>query len=199
MQFAVEFAKRHDSRLFICTVTTERMARLERAEPDPPSVDANISVEDAGDRFATDALARAEKVVRAAGVRYELVEIYGRNTAAAIAKEAYPSTPTTSLSARPAWPSLPPACWAQSRRTWSTRTLSSDGGQVSARAGSRLRHGEVRGDGRLSLPQNSHRRGCGPALGWVFLAYLRRDRTSMQHMLDAFLSVFGDPFVGRSP
>ena len=36
-------------------------------------------------------------------------------------------------------------------------------------------------------------------LGWVFLAYLRRDRTSMQHMLDAFLSVFGDPHVGRSP
>ena len=88
VEFAVEFAKRHDSRLFICTVTSERMVRLERAEPDPPSVDANISVEDAGDRFATDALARAEKVARAAGVKYELVEIYGRNTAAAIAKQA---------------------------------------------------------------------------------------------------------------
>jgi nucleotide-binding universal stress UspA family protein len=85
--FAVEFAKRHDSRLVICTVTTERVTRLEGAEPDPPPIDAN-TVEVAGDRIATDALSRAEKVARAAGVNYELDEIYGRNTAAAIAKEA---------------------------------------------------------------------------------------------------------------
>jgi nucleotide-binding universal stress UspA family protein len=86
--YAVEFAKRHDSRLVICTVTSERMVRLEHAEPDPPAVDANISVDDAGDRIATSALSRAEKVALAAGVNYELDEIYGRNTAAAIAKEA---------------------------------------------------------------------------------------------------------------
>jgi hypothetical protein len=36
-------------------------------------------------------------------------------------------------------------------------------------------------------------------LGWVFLAYLRQDRSATQHMLDSFLSVLGGPRVGRSP
>ena len=36
-------------------------------------------------------------------------------------------------------------------------------------------------------------------LGWLFLGYLRRDRGTTQHMLDAFLSVLGSPRVGRSP
>jgi len=84
--YAVEFAKRHDSRLIICTVTSERMVRLQSAEPNPPDVD--ISLEDAGDRISTEALARAETAAKAAGVNYELDEIYGRNVAAAIAKEA---------------------------------------------------------------------------------------------------------------
>ena len=84
--YAVEFAKRHDSRLIICTVTSERMVRLQSAEPNPPDVD--ISLEDAGDRISTEALARAEAAAKAAGVNYELDEIYGRNVAAAIAKEA---------------------------------------------------------------------------------------------------------------
>jgi nucleotide-binding universal stress UspA family protein len=86
VEYAVEFARRHDSRLIICTVTSERMVRLQSAEPNPPDVD--ISLEDAGDRISTEALARAEAVAKAAGVNYELDEIYGRNIAAAIAKEA---------------------------------------------------------------------------------------------------------------
>ena len=84
--YAVEFAKRHDSRLIICTVTSERLVRLQSAEPNPPDVD--ISLEGAGDRISTEALARAETVAKAAGVNYELDEIYGKNVAAAIAKEA---------------------------------------------------------------------------------------------------------------
>lgn len=84
--FAVELAKRHDSRLIICTVTSQKLVRLQSAEPNPPDVD--ISLEDAGDRISTEALARAEAAAKAAGVNYELDEIYGRNVAAAIAKEA---------------------------------------------------------------------------------------------------------------
>ena len=48
----------------------------------------DISLEDAGDRISTEALARAERLAQAAGVKYELDEIYGRNVGAAIAKEA---------------------------------------------------------------------------------------------------------------
>ncbi len=86
VEYAVAFAKDRDSRLIICTVTSEKMVRLQSSEPNPPNVD--ISLQDAGDRISTEALARAEKVAKAAGVNYELDEIYGRNVAAAIAKEA---------------------------------------------------------------------------------------------------------------
>ena len=86
VEWAVEFAKWHDSRLIVLNVTPEERVRLERAEPNPPDVD--ISVEDAGDRVSTEALARAEKLAQAAGVKYELDEVYGRNIAATIAKEA---------------------------------------------------------------------------------------------------------------
>ena len=86
VEYAVAFAKDRDSRLIICTVTSEKMVRLQSAEPDAPDVD--ISLQDAGDRISTEALARAEKLAQAAGVNYELDEIYGKNVAAAIAKEA---------------------------------------------------------------------------------------------------------------
>ena len=86
VEYAVAFAKDRDSRLIICTVTSEKMVRLQNSEPDAPNVD--ISLQDAGDRISTEALARAEKVAQAAGVNYELDEIYGKNVAAAIAKEA---------------------------------------------------------------------------------------------------------------
>ena len=86
VEYAVAFAKDRDSRLIICTVTSEKMVRLQSSEPDAPNVD--ISLQDAGDRISTEALARAEKLAKAAGVNYELDEIYGKNVAAAIAKEA---------------------------------------------------------------------------------------------------------------
>ena len=35
VEYAVEFAKRHDSRLIICTVTSEKLVRLKAAEPEP--------------------------------------------------------------------------------------------------------------------------------------------------------------------
>jgi nucleotide-binding universal stress UspA family protein len=86
--WAVEFAKRHDSKLIVLNVTPEERVRLASAEPNPPDVDHIISVEDAGDRVSSEALRRAEKQAIAAGVKYELDEVYGRNIAAAIAKEA---------------------------------------------------------------------------------------------------------------
>jgi hypothetical protein len=36
-------------------------------------------------------------------------------------------------------------------------------------------------------------------LGYVYLAYFRRDRRSTQHMLDGFMNVIANPCVGRSP
>jgi hypothetical protein len=36
-------------------------------------------------------------------------------------------------------------------------------------------------------------------LGWVFLAYFRRDRSKMAHMLDPFLGALDEPHTGRSP
>ncbi len=47
-----------------------------------------MSPEDAGDLVSDEALARAEKLAKDAGVNYELEEVYGRNIAATIAKEA---------------------------------------------------------------------------------------------------------------
>jgi nucleotide-binding universal stress UspA family protein len=85
--WAVEFAKRHDSKLVVLNVTPESRAKLQHAEPNAPPV-GEASPEDAGDLVSTEAMARAEKVAKAAGVRYELDEVYGRNTAATIAKEA---------------------------------------------------------------------------------------------------------------
>lgn len=85
--WAVDFAKRHDSKLVVLNVTPESRVKLQHAEPNPPPV-GEASPEDAGDLVSTEALARAEKLAKAAGVRYELDEVYGHNIAATIAKEA---------------------------------------------------------------------------------------------------------------
>jgi nucleotide-binding universal stress UspA family protein len=85
--WAVEFAKRHDSRLIVLNVTPGDRVRLEHAEPNPPP-EGEVSPEDAGDLVSTEALARAEKMAKEAGVKYELDEAHGRNIAATIAKEA---------------------------------------------------------------------------------------------------------------
>lgn len=85
--WAVDFAKRHDSKLVVLNVTPEARVKLRQGEPDAPP-EGDVSPEDAGDLVSTEALARAEKLAQAAGVRYELDEVYGRNTAATIAKQA---------------------------------------------------------------------------------------------------------------
>ena len=46
VDWAVDFAKRHDSRLIVLNVTPEERVRLESEEPNPPEVD--VLVEDAG-------------------------------------------------------------------------------------------------------------------------------------------------------
>ena len=103
--WAVEFAKRHDSKLIVLNVTPDARVKLVHGEPDAPPA-GDVSPQDAGDLVSTEALARGEKLAQAAGVKYELDEVYGRNTAAAIAKEAMEvgadhiiigSTGTTSL------------------------------------------------------------------------------------------------------
>ena len=85
--WAVEFAKRHDSKLVILNVTPEARVRLTRVEPNAPP-EGDVSPEDAGDLVSSEALARGERLAKEAGVKYELDEVYGRNIAAAIAKEA---------------------------------------------------------------------------------------------------------------
>ena len=85
--WAVELAKHHDSRLIVLNVTPEDRVRLQHAEPNAPP-EGDVSPADAGDLVSTEALARAEKLAQAAGVKYELDEAYGRNIAATIAKEA---------------------------------------------------------------------------------------------------------------
>ena len=87
VEWAVEFAKRHDSRLIVLNVTPGERVRLTHSEPNPPP-EGDVSPEDAGDLVSTEALARAERLAQAAGVKYELDEAHGRNIAATIAKEA---------------------------------------------------------------------------------------------------------------
>jgi len=88
VEFAAEFAKRHDSKLVICTVTRERLAKVSRGgEPNPEPVDTSFTKGQADQ--AAEVLRRAEQAAKAAGVQnYELREIYGTNTGAAIVKEA---------------------------------------------------------------------------------------------------------------
>jgi nucleotide-binding universal stress UspA family protein len=90
VEFAVAFAQRHGSRLFICTVTRERLATIARdpGEPNPPDVDPRASLSRGQADQAAEILRRAEKVAKAAGVDYELREVYGTNEGATIVKEA---------------------------------------------------------------------------------------------------------------
>lgn len=90
VEFAVAFAKRHGSRLYICTVTRERLASIPRdaGEPNPPDVDPRASLSRGQADQAAEVLRRAEQVAKTAGVDYELREIYGTNAGATIVKEA---------------------------------------------------------------------------------------------------------------
>lgn len=85
--WAVDFAKRHDSKLIVLNVTPDRRVRLAHLEPNAPPA-GDVSPEDAGDLVSDEALARAEKLAKEADVTYELEEVYGRNIAATIAKTA---------------------------------------------------------------------------------------------------------------
>ncbi len=89
--FAVDFAERHDSKLVICTVTRERVTMIDRdpGEPDPPDVDARSSLSRGQADQAAEILRRGERAAKAAGLQdYDLREVYGTNTGAAIVKEA---------------------------------------------------------------------------------------------------------------
>ena len=88
VDFAVEFTKRHNSKLVMCTVTRERLAKIPReGEPNPVPVDTSFTRGQADQ--AAEVLRRAEQTAKAAGVQdYELREIYGTNIGAAIVKEA---------------------------------------------------------------------------------------------------------------
>ena len=86
--WAVEFAKRHDSKLVILNVTPGS----------PGEAHARRAQRAAGGRCLPGGRGRSrllggprqgrERWPRAAGIKYELDEVYGRNIAAAIAKEA---------------------------------------------------------------------------------------------------------------
>jgi nucleotide-binding universal stress UspA family protein len=91
VDFAVEFAKRHGSKLGICTVTREKLASIDRdpGEPNPPDVDPRASLSRGQADQSAEVLRRGEQKAKAAGVEnYVLREIYGTNTGATIVQEA---------------------------------------------------------------------------------------------------------------
>jgi nucleotide-binding universal stress UspA family protein len=91
VEFAVALAKRHDSKLVICTVTRERLAMIDRdpGEPNPIDVDPRSSLSRGQADQGAEILRRGEQAAKVAGLaNYELREIYGTNTGAAIVKEA---------------------------------------------------------------------------------------------------------------
>jgi nucleotide-binding universal stress UspA family protein len=88
VHFAAEFAKRHGSRLVICTVTSQHLATIAE-EPGGVPVTKKTGVPDAATQFALEVLRRAEQEVKAAGiVNYELCEAFGTNLGATIAQQA---------------------------------------------------------------------------------------------------------------
>jgi nucleotide-binding universal stress UspA family protein len=91
VDFAVEFAKRHGSKLVICTVTSERLATIDRTpgEPNPPDVDPRASLSRGQADQSAEVLRRGEEKAKAAGLDdYVLREVYGTNAGATIVKEA---------------------------------------------------------------------------------------------------------------
>jgi len=87
VEFAVEFAKRHDSKLVICTVTNQQLVMLSGKEPDP--VTGGESVEEELSDLGAEVLRRAEQAAKEAGIAdYELCEAYGHNIGATIVAQA---------------------------------------------------------------------------------------------------------------
>ena len=121
VDFAVEFAKSHGSKLVICTVTRERLATIDRdpGEPNPPDVDPRASLSRGQADQSAEVLRRGEQAAKAAGLgNYDLREIYGTNTGATIVKEAEAMEPTTSSSALSERPASPGCSWVRWRRAW---------------------------------------------------------------------------------
>jgi len=91
VKFAVEFAKRHDSHLVICTVTKAQLVVIPRGaggQPDAVAVDASSLGESQAEQ-SEEILWRAEQEAKRAGFAdYELVEVHGENVGATIVKEA---------------------------------------------------------------------------------------------------------------
>jgi nucleotide-binding universal stress UspA family protein len=86
--FAAEFAKRHGSRLVICTVTSQHLATVTE-EPGSVPVTSKSGVPDAATQFALEVLRRAEQQVKATGhENYELCESFGTNIGATIVLQA---------------------------------------------------------------------------------------------------------------
>jgi nucleotide-binding universal stress UspA family protein len=87
VDFAVQFAKRHDSKLIICTVTPRHLTALGGSEPSGVPEDTTLSsaVTDMG----AEVLRRAEVAAKEAGLStYELCEAYGTNIAATVVAQA---------------------------------------------------------------------------------------------------------------
>ena len=89
VEFAAVLAKEHGSRLVICTVTRERIVDTPRSQTEPNPIPVASSFTKGQADQAAEVLRRGEQAAKAAGVQdYELREIYGANTGAAIVKEA---------------------------------------------------------------------------------------------------------------
>ncbi|MBM3146388.1 MAG: universal stress protein [Actinobacteria bacterium] len=87
VEFAVDFAKRHDSKLVICTVTNQRLVKTTATEPSSAS-DAECVLCELSD-IGAEVLRRAEQVAKSAGLKdYELTEAYGTNIGATIVAQA---------------------------------------------------------------------------------------------------------------
>lgn len=87
VEFAVDFAKRHDSKLVICTVTNRHLVKTPTTEPSP-APDGECVLCELSD-IGAEVLRRAEQVAKSAGLKdYELLEAYGTNIAATVVAQA---------------------------------------------------------------------------------------------------------------
>ena len=94
VEWAAVLAKAHDSTLIICMITTasaygyaQELQVPSAPEPDAVAED-KLSPSDASLDYGAEVLRRAEQKAKAAGIKYELCEVYGHNAGATIVKEA---------------------------------------------------------------------------------------------------------------
>jgi nucleotide-binding universal stress UspA family protein len=87
VDWAAELAKGQGATLLICMATNQQLTTPSGPEPDHVAED-KLAPSDAGLGFGAEVLRRAEHVAKAAGINYELCEVYGHNIGATIVKEA---------------------------------------------------------------------------------------------------------------